>query len=135
MKKLLSILVVIVFASGIFVGGMILGVQMDFLNALVSSSSLSDDISKASTTLVVLRNLEDGKVEEAKSFLNLQLDGTIIGMDAILPSCPVGDSTRAAKKLLARIAKHRQEHPSQIDSSLVDEKIQSILNNALTEEN
>lgn len=135
MKKFMFILGIVVLSAVIFAGGLFLGTQHDVMNTIVTSSILGDDISKSSTILVVLHYLEEGKTDEAKTFLNIQLDSAIIGMNAVLPYCPAGDSTRATKKLLIRIAKHRQEHPSQRDSSLVDEEIQSIMNNALTEEN
>ena len=126
MKKFLFILGIIAIAGGVFVGGMVVGTQHDFMNAIVSSSSLGDDISKASTTLVVLRHLEDGEIDRAKAFLNLQLDGAIIGMDAVLPYCPDGDNTRAASTLLSGIAEHRAKHPAKANET-IDRKVQEIL--------
>lgn len=133
MKKLFMLLGIIILSGVIFGGGMVIGARLDLLNTLVGSSILAEDISKASTTLVLLRNLENEKIEEAKSFLNLQLDCTIIGMASVLPHCPDGDNTRAAKKLIFEIEKHRQEYPSQTNNSRVDEKVKSILETALKE--
>jgi hypothetical protein len=115
MKKFMFVIGVIVVVGLIFFGGLILGIQHNFKNAALSSSSLGDDISKASTTLVVLRDLEAGKIDEAKAFLDLQLDGAIIGINAVLPHCPDDNNTRAARRLLAAIAEYRAKCLSRSD--------------------
>lgn len=127
MKKLLFILGIIILAGGIFGGGLWVGTLHDIFNADLAIAGLGDDISKAATTLVVLRDLEAGKIDEAKAFLNLQLDGTIIGMYFILPYCPDGDSAHAAQTLLAGIAEHRSKYPIKSDEE-IDRKVQDILN-------
>jgi hypothetical protein len=126
MKRFLFILGIVVMSGGIFVGGLILGIQRNFMNAIVVSSSLGDDISKASTELVLLYHLEAQEIDEAKAFLNIQLNGNIIGIDSLLPLCPDGDSTLAAKNLLARIAEHRSKHPVKSDEE-IDKVVQNIL--------
>jgi hypothetical protein len=126
MKKFAFILGIVIVAGVIFVGGLVLGTQHDFMNTIISSLSLGDDISKASTTLVVLRQLEAGEIDKAKAFLNLQLDGAIIGMDVILPHCPDGDGTRAAQTLLVGIAEHRTKYPAKANET-IDQKVREIL--------
>jgi hypothetical protein len=73
------------------------------------------------------RILEAGEIDEAKSFLNLQLDGTIISMDSLLPYCPDGDSTRVAESLLVGIAEHRAKYPTESGED-IDHRTQAILN-------
>ena len=129
MKTFLSIAGIVALAAGIFIGGLFVGTQLDFMNAVLSSTMLSDEIVSASSSLVLLQHLEAEEITEAKASLNLTLDVAILGMDSVLPHCPEGDSTLAAKNLLARIADHRSKYPAKNDQE-IDETIQDILDKA-----
>ncbi len=136
MKRFLFILGIVVVATAIFIGGILLGTQLDFLNTIVFSSALADDISRGSERLVVIDYLDEGKVDDAKSFLNLQLNVTIVGMRAILPSVPEGQSKTTALNFLARIARHRKKYPLNVSQNFKqfrDEDANSTVEKALAD--
>lgn len=129
MKKFLFLFGIIVLAGGIFVGGIYLGIGLATWKSISTTSILGNNIVQGGETIVVLQQLEEGKTEDAKAFLNLKLDGFILTMDAMLPHCPENVNKHAARGILAKIAKYRSEYPYQ-NNELIDKKIKEILDRA-----
>jgi len=141
MKTFLFIVGIILLADVIFYGGLQLGNQLHFMNAMFQVSTLDQEVGNATKIFWTVSHLEDGKVEEAKSFLNVQLNSHINTIGMFLKDCPNEKTRQHAIKLLARIAKVRQEHPVHISVTndvpgygAVERGVQEILNKALQEE-
>ena len=109
MKKVLIVLGVVIVGLALFAGGFISGVRCDVMR--LSSSQLDRHISSAVTSVVAIEQLDDGRIEDAKSHLNLSLDGLVLGMDITMDATPDDPNCRTAQRLFYRIARHRKKHP------------------------
>ena len=108
MKTLLFIVGIAILVSCIFCGGLLLGNLQHFTNALLQISTVDNALVDATKTFMSVSDLENGKVEDAKSFLNQELNDQIITLDQFLKDCPNDTTRQHVSKLLARIARHRQ---------------------------
>ncbi|MBU0533329.1 MAG: hypothetical protein KJ887_00815 [Candidatus Omnitrophica bacterium] len=141
MKKFLFILGIVVLAGGIFVGGMVIGTQLDFMNAMFQFSTLDKALVDASEVFQTVSYLDNGESKNARGWLNLKLDSYIITIDQFIKDCPNFETREHAERFLIRVAKHRQKYPSKVslskevpDYAGVEEHIQSILENVLEQE-
>ena len=138
MKKFLFILGIVVITGCIFCGGLLLGLRQQFWTTLFRSSTMDKQLAETSVIYVPISQLEEGKVNDAKSFLNTELDSHILLLDEFLKDCPNPQTQQHIRGLFVRIAKLRQQHPAQINAtnevsgcSVADRRVQEILNDAL----
>jgi len=140
MKKFLFIVGIVVITAIVFTGGFFVGTHLDFLSKFFFASLFEKEIADVSTTFMVIKQLDEGKIDEAKSFLNLKLDGHIISINTLLPNCPNEESKVMANKMLACIGHHRSKYPESpsatfhgIERKEIDTIIQKILDEAIAE--
>jgi hypothetical protein len=140
MKKFLFILGIVVIATTVFVGGLYVGLTSDFMNTMYQVSTFDKKLTNASMTFMRVSYLDEEKIDDVKSLLNSELDGHIIILSQMLKDCPNIESQKHAQEFLARVATHRQKHPSTNSYSdfvspsemqKIDMHIQSVLDNAL----
>lgn len=141
MKKFLFILGIIAIAGGVFVGGMVVGSQHDFMNSMFQVSALDQELVDATKVFYGLSRLDDGDSAGAKGWLNQELNSHVVTIDQFMKDCPNPETKAHARKLLARIAEHRQKYPSRIDVSKgvpgyseVEKHVQAVLDDALKQE-
>lgn len=141
MKKFLLILGIIAIAGGVFVGGVVVGTRQDFMNSMFQVSALDQQLVDASKVFYGLLRLDDGDSAGANAWLNQELNSHIVTIDQFMKDCPNPETKEHARTLLARIATHRQAHPSRIDISkdvpgyvAVEKRVQSVLEDVLKRE-
>ncbi len=109
LKKLLPYFAAIVIAIGIFVGGFYFGVHM--FASMKSTTMLQDYFIQSTQITSALNYLDEGKEEQARQFMLLNLDATILGINALAEHADK-QSYDTACNILAGIAKHRKDNPA-----------------------
>lgn len=138
MKKFLFLLGIIAIAGGVFVGGIVIGAQLDFMHAMFSVSILERELTDASRVFLAISYLDEGNTVGAKGMLNQELNSHIVTIDQFTKDSPKPKTEKHAMAFLARIAAHRQKYPLRIDISKddpgqteVDMHVQAVLDDAL----
>jgi len=141
MRKFLFILGIIALATGVFVGGMVVGTRHDFMNAMFQVSALEQELVDATKVFHGLSRLDDGDSVGARSWLNQELNSHIVTIDQFMKDSPNPETKEHASKFLARIAQHRQKYPSRIAVSKdvpvyaeVEKHVQAVLDEALRQD-
>jgi hypothetical protein len=111
MKKFLFIVGIVVLAGAIFVGGLVLGTQHDFMNAMFQVNTVEKELVDLANHFHAVRYLDKGQPEDARDFLNDRVDGHVSTIGTLLDDCPNPDTKVHASKMLATIARHRQQFP------------------------
>lgn len=109
LKKLLPYLVTVVVAVGIFIGGFYFGVHT--FASMKSTTMLQDHFINSTQSMSALNYLEEGKNEQARQFLLLNLDASILGISALAEHADK-QSYETACNILTGIAKHRKDNPA-----------------------
>lgn len=133
MKKLLFVLGIVILTAAVFAGGMFAGAALDWYISMYSVSYFENEAIKASNTFMVVQMLDENKVDDAKAYLNLTLDTKIMNVGMLLSECDNEKSKRMATRILARIARHRQEYPVPPRDKEVDDLTKDYLTKAITE--
>ncbi len=133
MKKFLFVLGIVVLTAAIFAGGMFAGAALDWYISMYTVSLFENESISASTTFMVVQMLDENKVDDAKAYLNLTLDAKIMAVGMLMSECDNEKSKRMATRILARIARHRQEHPVPQRDKQVDDLIRDYLTKAIAE--
>ena len=82
----------------------------------------------------LLTQLEAGKIEDAKSSLNLMLDGNVLEIDAFRTGSNKKEAEKTAK-ILAKIAEYRQKYPyTSPAGGEANKTVNEILKRALSKE-
>ncbi|MCP4675708.1 MAG: hypothetical protein GY854_09425 [Deltaproteobacteria bacterium] len=141
MKTILLIIGGLVLAVGLFVGGFAYGRYGASLDPEFHISTLDQVMAEAAGDWATMYQLDNGRVDEAKSALNSGLDGYIMTIDQLSRGVPNEESKVHARCILQNIAKHRDMYPPFYGSSEHDEQltegkkeVQRILEAALSEE-
>jgi len=139
MKKLAIILISIVAAAALVAVGWWFGFQQRFLTEAYAVPTVDKQITETAMTFSMLRQLDSGKIEDAKHMLRMQLDGGILTVDGLMDYTDAR-TRQTARKIFASIAEYRTAHPHSYTGSLaqtdaeVDAKIASILQKARQEQ-
>lgn len=133
MKKLLFVLGIVILTAAVFSGGMCAGAALDWYISMNTVSLFENEATSAATTFMIVRMLDENKVDDAKAYLNLTLDTKIMTVGVLMSECDNHKSKRMATKILARIARHRQEHPVPPRDKEVDDLTKDYLTKAIKE--
>ena len=133
MKKFLFVLGIVVLTAAVFAGGMFAGAALDMFMSMYHVSFFENEATSAANTFMVVRMLDENKVDDAKAYLNLTLDSKIMAVGMLISECDNEKSKRMATRILARIARHRQEHPVPPRDKQVDDLTRDFLTKAITE--
>lgn len=106
-KKLLPYLVAIAMAIGIFVGGFYVGIYT--FTSLKRSTLLQDNFIQSTQIISAVNYLDEGKEEQARQFLLLNLDASILNINALAQNADK-QSYETACNILTGIAKHRKDN-------------------------
>ena len=133
MKKFFFVLGIVVLTAVIFAGGMSAGAALDWYISMYAVSQFENESLNASNTFMVVKMLDENKVDEAKAYLNITLDAKILTVGMLVSECDNEKSKRMATRILARIARHRQEHPVPPRDEPVDDLTREYLTRAIAE--
>ncbi|MCP4611065.1 MAG: hypothetical protein GY845_20340 [Planctomycetes bacterium] len=133
MKKFLFVLGIVILTAAIFTGGMSAGAALDWYISMYAVSQFENESLNASNTFMVVKMLDENKVDDAKAYLNLTLYAKIMAVGMLVSECPNDKSKRMATRILARIARHRQEHPVPPRDKQVDDLTRDYLTKAIAE--
>lgn len=141
LKKFLFVLGIVILSAAIFAGGVMFGTSQDFMKQMFTVSIMDKAYMDASSVFRHIQQIDKGNIDQAKESINIFLDGHIITINSFIKDSPNDDDKARAKKLLARIARHRNEFPANISVpkevpgyEKVINSVQNILDNALAEE-
>ena len=110
MKKLGFVFGIVVIVLALLYIGYVAGVSHRALGDLYSIPTIDKALTDAGTKALIIEQLDSGKVEDARKHLELQLDGDIMTVDALLDSSDAR-TRNLAQKVFARIASYRVAHP------------------------
>ncbi len=113
LKKLLPYFVAIAVSISLFIGGFYFGVHT--FASMKSTSMLQDHFINSTQAMSALNYLDEGKNEQARQFLLLNLDASILGINALAEQADK-QSYETACNILAGIAKHRKDNPTKYSS-------------------
>jgi hypothetical protein len=105
LKKLLPYLAAIVVTIGVFITGFYYGTYV-FIS-MKSTTMLQDNFIHATQNIGALNYLDEGKAEQARQFMLLNLDASILGMNALAEHADK-QSYETACNILTGIARHRK---------------------------
>jgi len=109
LKKLLPYLVAVAVAIGIFLGGFYFGVHT--FASMKGTTMLQDNFIQSTQIMSALNYLDEGKDEQARQYLLLNLDATILGINGLAEHADK-QSYQTACNILTGIAKHRKDNPA-----------------------
>lgn len=112
-KKLLPYLVTIAVAIGLFIGGFYFGVHT--FASMKSTTMLQDHFINSTQAMSALNYLDEGKGEQARQTLLLNLDALILAINALAEHADK-QSYETACNILVGIAKHRKDNPAKYSS-------------------
>ena len=138
MKKLSIILIITVTALFFIALGWWFGRQQSLRTEDSPVPTLDNSISETMKHFSMFRQLDSGKIEDAKHMLKLRLDGDILIVESLLGDRDDNGLIAREKvwKILAMIADYREAHPYSYTGSIakvdqeVDGKIALILRRA-----
>ena len=139
MKKLAVILISIIVAAALVAVSWWFGLQQRLLSEAYAVPTVDKHITEATMTFSMLRQLDSGKIEDAKHMLRMRLGGDILTVD-MLADYTDARTRETARKIFATIADYRAAHPYSYTGNLaqtdadVDAKIASILRKAKEEQ-
>lgn len=109
LKKLLPYFVAIAVSIGLFIGGFYFGVQT--FASMKSTTMLQDHFINSTQAMSALNYLDEGKGEQARQTLLLNLDASILAINALAEHADK-QSYETACNILTGIAKHRKDNPA-----------------------
>ena len=135
MKKILLVLGGVV-ATILLIGiGWVAGFQSKFLTKSLSVNLADKALTDLSMTEMLLRQIENGKTDDVKHSLQMQMNCNILTVDGLIDYSDER-SRELARKIFTRIAHDRLEFPPKYNGDLpktdpaVEAKIDSILKRA-----
>ena len=102
-----------------------MGAERRMLTELYSIPTIDKALTDAATKALIIEQIDEGRSADAREHLELQLDGDILTIGALLESSDTR-SRDLAQKVFARIASYRVAHPSPKS----DPMVRSILERA-----
>jgi hypothetical protein len=93
-------------------------------------SALSDSSSKSMKLWLHVNQINEGKYDELKSHLNLELDGDLLTTDALIDWDNPAERDTTAIKIIQRIAKTRATDGYKNDNALIQDKLLGIYQKA-----
>jgi hypothetical protein len=108
----------------------------DVSHRLWTSDAVKEQAVEALQMQMIIERLDAGETDRARAILNQRLDGQILILDAMLKDTPTDETHVWVVKALARIGRHRAEHPSPPsgqpkDLALVQQEVHRVLEAAL----
>ncbi|HUK99566.1 MAG TPA: hypothetical protein VLX29_01785 [Nitrospirota bacterium] len=113
LKKLLPYIVAVIVTIGIFIGGFYFGIHT--FASMKNTTMLQDHFINSTQAMSALNYFDEGKNEQARQFLLLNLDASILGINALAEQADK-QSYETACNILAGIAKHRKDNPTKYSS-------------------
>ena len=117
-KKVMVLLGGVGIAAVLFAAGFVAGVY--FISPIAGHRMLQDELITAVRTYSTLDQLDHGNIQGAKDSLNTTLDGSILAIDMFLQEAPNDHSMQSAAVWLKRIARHREQYPVPMQSTIAE---------------
>ncbi len=109
LKKIFPYVVSVLMSVAIFIGGFYCGIYT--FTSLKRTTMLQDNFIQSTQAIGILNYLDEGKQEQARQLLLLNLDATILGINALAEYADK-QSYETACNILSGIAKHRKDNPA-----------------------
>ena len=131
-RKYLPYLAAIILAIAIYVGGAYTGISL--FGKIKSTTYLQDEFIKSSELTSLLVSLDKHDTEQARQYLLLQQDASILTINDLLEYSDDA-SYKTGCNILKRIAKHRKDHPELYSTYKygIDDKNTTIIRNKISE--
>lgn len=127
MKKFLFVVGIVVVSSMVFGAGYLFGTSSDFTTAMMNTGLFEEITNNTSENMMILEMIADDKLSEAVSYLNLKLDGQILGINNLLPGIENEGNKKVANYILLKAAKYRTKYPAAYPDKDIDKMIKEIL--------
>ena len=126
MKKILKISGIMV-ATAILIGvGYWAGTASSFFRHMWVGSAVSQSATKAAVLSMRVGQINEGKIDELKSHLNLELDGEILTLASLMDWENPNENVTTGIKVLRRIAEWRNTWSYTNDNPVIQSKLMGI---------
>lgn len=130
MKKILKISGIVV-ATAILIGvGYWAGTASSFFRHMWVGSAVSQSATKAAVLSMRVGQINEGKIDELKSHLNLELDGEILTLASLMDWDNPDENVTTGIKVLRRIAEWRNTWSYTNDNPVIQSKLMGIYDKA-----
>lgn len=134
MKRVALTFGAVLIAIVMFAGGWYAGFERRILTEAYAIPTVDKHLTDASITVMLLQQIDSGRVNDARHLLHLQLEGDIAVVETLVDFSDVR-TRELTKKVLSHIEEYRAKHPASYqrlakpDAELTA-KIESILQRA-----
>jgi hypothetical protein len=133
MKKLAFIVGIVLIAAALVTAGWYVGyAQRVFFTEAYAIPTTDKHLTDVAITAMILNQIDSGRLDDARHYLQLRLEGEILSVDSLLDSSDAR-THELARKVFVKIGQYRSEHPSSYTGEMahpdadVMAKIDSIL--------
>ena len=125
----LTLIAIILFGVGYWAG-----TATSFFRHMWVGSAVSQSATKAAILSMRLVQINQGKIDDVKNHLNIELDGEVLTLEALIDWKHPNDHDTMGIKVLRRIADERKSWGYSNDNPAIQAKLVSIYNKATAQE-
>jgi hypothetical protein len=135
MKKLFLVIIGIILGAALIYVGWLFGARTHFMAEAFSVTVVDKSLTDLMTKELMLSQIQEGKIEDVKHSLQMEIDGNILSVDAFRDDMDAR-SLALARGIFSRIAQDRKRFTNNYAGDLpkmdldVETKIKSILKQA-----
>ena len=127
MKSIGRTIAILITGAVLLGAGYWVGTTHGLLSRMWASSAVSQSTTRAAMLSTQLGQINDGKIDELRNFLNTQLDGEIVTLDMLIDWDKPSEGDLTAIKILRTIAKQRTVVGYHNADSTVSDRLNTIL--------
>lgn len=127
MKTICRTIAILITGAVLLGTGYWVGTTHGFLSRLWASSTVSQSTTRAATLSTQLGQINDGKIDDLRDFLTIQLDGEIVTLGTLIDWETPSEGDLTAIKVLRRIAKQRTDFGHHNTDATVSDQLNTIL--------
>lgn len=130
MKTVCRSIAILITGAVLLGSGYWVGTTHGFFSRLWASSVVSQSTTRAATLSTQLGQINDGKIDDLRKFLNTQLEGEIVTLGTLIDWETPSEGDLTAIKVLRRIAKQRTDFGCHSSDPTVSDMLNKILEKA-----
>jgi len=131
MKNALKVIGVVVATVALIGIGYWFGTTYSIFRRMWVGNAVSQSSTKAAILSMRLHQIANGRIDDLKNHLNIELDGEILLLEGLIDWDKPDDNDKTAIKILRRIVTKRKDGNYTNDNPAVQEKLTEIYNRAL----
>jgi len=134
MKTILKTAGIALIAIILFAVGYWAGTATSFFRHMWVGSAVSQSATKAAILSMRVVQINQGRIDDVKNHLNVELDGEVLTLEALIDWEHPNDNDTMGIKVLRRIANERKSWNYSNDNPAIEAKLVSIYDKAAAQE-